>query len=227
MTRLSFERRFSLAGKFHLAASEYYISLICNVASAPRVVHRKCSFQSHDILLDAELSPFRLDLLKHQMLLLETSFSLGFYEVALSCFPLLLQVPLSLPGSFSLHNEAAHHFSPSHLLVILYFSTALSGSAHLHPWLQSVASQFFISPDLSSRLTQNPIRSCSPDDPQVLPTKRVSRWSAHLLWLPRLLLLTFTSRPLPLPLLIITGNGLPRSHPRHSFSFIFSITKSC
>ena len=166
MTRLSFERRFSLAGKFHPAASEYYISLICNVASAPWVVHCKCSFQSHDILLDAELSPFHLNLLKHQMSLLETSFSLDFYEITLSCFPLLLQLPLSLPGFFPLHNEEAHHCSLSHLLIIPYFSTALPGLAHLHSWLQNVAFQFFISPDLSPRLTQDPIRSCSLDDPR-------------------------------------------------------------
>lgn len=58
---------------------------------------------------------------------------------------------------------------------------------------------------------------------QVLPTKRVSSWISHLLRLPHLLLLTFTKRSPPLPLLITTGNGLPRSHPRHSFSFIFSV----
>ena len=132
-----------------------------------------------------------------------------------------------LPGFFSLHKEEAHHFSLSHLLIILYFSTALLGSAHLRSWLQNVAFQFCISPDLSPRLTQNPIRCCPLDDPQVLPTIRVSSWISHLLRQPHLLLLTFTNRSLPLPLLITTGNGLPRSRPCHSFSFFFSITKSC
>lgn len=127
-----------------------------------------------------------------------------------------------LPGFFSLHKEEAHHFSLSHLLIILYFSTALLGSAHLQSWLQNVAFQFCISPDLSPRLTQNPIRCCPLDDPQVLPTKRVSSWISHLLRQPHLLLLTFTNRSLPLPLLITTGNGLPRSHPCHS-SFFFSV----
>ena len=63
-------------------------------------------------------------------------------------------------------------------------------------------------------------------DPQVLPTKHVSRWISHLLRLPHLLLLTFTSRPLPLPL-VIHREWTSQKSPSSLLSFIFSITKSC
>ena len=57
--------------------------------------------------------------------------------------------------------------------------------------------------------TQIPIRCCLLDYPQVLPNKRVTSWTYHLLQQPHFLLQTFTNICLPLPLFRISGNGLP------------------
>lgn len=159
------------------------------------------------------------------MLLLETSFSLASWSRA----PASSASPgTPLPsGSFSLHNEAAHHFSPSHLLSLSSTFPQLWGQPIYIHGFKVCASQFFISPDLSSRLTQNPIRSIL----RMVP--RYSLWNvfqdgdAHLLRLPRLLLLTFTSRPLLCLCSSSLGMDFPEVTLNHSFSFIFSITKSC
>lgn len=56
-------------------------------------------------------------------------------------------------------------------LFALHFSTTLSGSFHLCSWLQNVAFQFHISPDLSPRLR--------PDPHQMLPLEwMILRYSA-------------------------------------------------
>lgn len=131
-------------------------------------------------------------------------------------FPLLLQVPLSLPGSFSLHNEAAHHFSPSHLLVIpLLFhsslgvspSTSMASKCRL-PVLHQPRSLFQADPEPHQIL----FSGWSPGTPYETCFKMESSSSSATPPLAP----NIPRQTSSLPLLIITGNGLPRSHPRHS-----------